>query len=324
MIIAESPAIYILYENPEWLAPLTAALDSTDVPYVKWNLAEDNFDLTSTPPDGIFYSKMSASAHTRGHLHATDLAAAVLSWLEAHECRVINGYNVLQLEIKKSEQYVALSKAGLKVPKTLVANSTETMRVASIQMGFPVIIKPNRGGKGIGVKLLWSQEDLDEFLKVTDYSEFTVDGITLIQEYVQSSNQQITRMEFIDGRLYYAVNVDTQGGFELCPADGCSIEDIACAIDGQSDGIPRFSIIQNFDIPEIKFLERLLSDNNIEVAGIEFIQNEKGERYFYDINTNTNYNTDAEELAGPDVSGIVRVAKFLKSEFLIKYPLVHS
>ena len=33
----------------------------------------------------------------------------------------------------------------------------------------------------------------------------------------------ITRAEFVGGRFLYAVEVDTSSGFELCPADACTV-----------------------------------------------------------------------------------------------------
>ena len=310
-----SSKIHILYENQEWFEPLSQTLAEAHVPHEGWDLSEGYLDLNKTPPQGIFYSKMSASAHTRGHHHATDLAAAAFAWLETHGRRVINGSAVLNLELRKTAQYLALQKAGLRIPKTVAAQGKAAIAKTAKHFSFPFILKPNRGGKGIGVKLIYSQEELDHFLANTDLSEFTIDGLVLLQEYIQSPDQTITRMEFIGGKFYYAVRVDTGGGFELCPADGCTIEGLACPVEGQEEAdAPRFTIIENFNIPELETCESFLAQNQVEVAGIEFISNEKGERFFYDVNTNTNYNTIAEREAGWKYSGMKRMCEFLKSE----------
>src|SRR3546814_8390310 len=44
-----------------------------------------------------------------------------------------------------------------------------------------------------------------------------------LQEHVATPEPVITRAEFVGGRFLYAVEVDTAGGFELCPADVCSV-----------------------------------------------------------------------------------------------------
>ena len=45
-------------------------------------------------------------------------------------------------------------------------------------------------------------------------------------------------------------------------------------------------------------LERFLTATGVEVAGIEFITGADGRTLVYDVNTNTNYNPDAEARAG--------------------------
>ena len=50
----------------------------------------------------------------------------------------------------------------------------------------------------------------------------SLDGITLLQEHVTSPGSYITRVEFIGGKYFCAVRVETEGSFELCPADPCA------------------------------------------------------------------------------------------------------
>ena len=73
-----------------------------------------------------------------------------------------------------------------------------------------------------------------------------------------------------------------------------------------------FKILDNFSNPILNKYEKVLKRNDIEIAGIEFLQNEKGEMYTYDINTNTNYNPIAEDLSKK--YGMQEIAKFLKKE----------
>ncbi len=46
--------------------------------------------------------------------------------------------------------------------------------------------------------------------------------------------------------------------------------------------------------PIIEQYKEFLKENEITVAGIEFIRSADGTIYTYDINTNTNYNSGAE------------------------------
>ena len=57
-----------------------------------------------------------------------------------------------------------------------------------------------------------------------------------------------------------------------------------------------------------------LTANEIEIAGIEFIRDESGTLFTYDVNTNTNYNARAEKDAQVPVTGMEAVACFLGEE----------
>src|SRR4029077_6411211 len=93
-----------------------------------------------------------------------------------------------------------------------------------------------------------------------------------------------------------AVEVDTSDGFELCPADACVIGDANCPV-GEA---PRDKLTIVDGIPDALGvrLERFLKVTGIEVAGIEFITGTDGRTLVYDVNTNTNYNPDAEARSG--------------------------
>src|SRR5215475_8490845 len=105
--------VHVLHENPAWYAPVGAALDALSIPHEQWLLGDAVLDLDEVPPHGVFWSRMSASSHTRGHPHAKDQTRGVLSWLESCGRRVVNGRRVLELEMSKVDQHVALRAAGL-------------------------------------------------------------------------------------------------------------------------------------------------------------------------------------------------------------------
>src|SRR5204863_10125135 len=122
------------------------------VPAPHWLPDQGMFDFAKPPPAGVFYNRMSASSHTRDHRYAAELTAAVLAWLAGHGRRVVNGPRALDLEISKSRQYAALEAAGIFIPRTVLVAGTEHLVAAARRRfdGGPVILKPNRGGKGLG------------------------------------------------------------------------------------------------------------------------------------------------------------------------------
>src|SRR5947207_2547168 len=241
--------IYVIHENEAWVEPLRAAFAALGEPYDEWFLSDGLVDLGRPPPEGVFYNRMSASSHTRGHRHAPELTAAVLAWLEMHGRRVVNDSRALQLEISKVAQYAALSKHGIRTPRTVAAVGRDNIVDAAKAMNGPFITKHNRAGKGLGVKLFQTVDALVDHVD-GDAFEDSVDGITLIQEYIKSPEPYITRVEFVGGKFLYAVRVDTTLGFELCPADVCQVGDAFCPVGEQPrDSKPRFRIVDGFRNP---------------------------------------------------------------------------
>src|SRR5262249_13397907 len=127
--------------------------------------------------------------------------------------------------------------------------------------------------------------------------EDSVDGIMLVQRYIKAPEPFITRVEFIGGQLLYAVQVDTSQGFELFPPDACRIEPPSAACPAVAPG-GKFPIAPRFEHPLIPAWQSFLAASDIGVAGIEFIADAQGRAYTYDVNTNTNYNPDAETKDG--------------------------
>ncbi|WP_100374261.1 ATP-grasp domain-containing protein [Bacillus sp. FJAT-45037] len=302
--------IYVIHENDEWTEPLRQELEKLEHPFETWHLDQGKIDLSKEPPEGIFYNRMSASSHTREHRFAAEFTGAVLDWLEAHGRVVLNTSRALKLEVSKVAQYTSLESFGIETPKTLAAVGKEhLLEAAKAFVGAPFITKHNRAGKGLGVQLFENLDALSHYVNGPTFEE-PIDGITLLQQYVKAPDSTITRCEFIGGRFFYAVQVDTSEGFELCPADACQIGDTFCPT--TNDRRDKFTILKDFDDPIIYKYEAFLLANDIHFAGIEFIRDHEGALYTYDVNTNTNYNPDAERKA--NLFGMKEIAKVLTEQ----------
>jgi hypothetical protein len=301
----ETPRIYVIHENDAWVTPLRREFEARALPYAEWFLDEGVLDLREVPPRGVFYNRMSASSHTRDHRYAAEYAAAVLAWLKRHGRTVVNGERALQLEVSKVAQYNALAAFDIETPPTLAVVGRRNIPAAAERLGFPLILKHNRGGKGLGVRLFLSAEALGEHLNGPAFEE-PVDGITLVQRYIKAPAPFITRVEFVGGQFLYAVAVDTSQGFELCPADACRVDAAdasgVCPAEGPSE---KFRILRDFAHPLVPRWQAFLAANDIGIAGVEFIVDEAGRAFTYDINTNTNYNPEAEAKDGRRGMGAV-------------------
>jgi D-alanine-D-alanine ligase-like ATP-grasp enzyme len=281
--------VHVLHENPEWMPPFAAAFAAEGVDWDETLVTGGSLDLTAEPPPGLWWSRMSASAHTRGHTAAAEHARALLDLLEAYGRRVVNGRAVLDLELSKVRQLALLRAAGVAVPRTIavVGDRPDDLLAAAAAIGPPVVAKPNRGGKGLGVTRFDSVEELAAALPTLNEP---VDGVLLVQEYVQPARPRITRAEIVGGELVYAITADTErGGFQLCPAD-------ACAVDGTPASL---FALRTEPMPAglADAYESFARWHGLEVAGFEFIETTDGRAVTYDVNTNTNYNPDVEAVA---------------------------
>lgn len=293
--------IVILHENADWLPPFRAAFDAVGLSHSEWFLGQAAIDMAALPPESVFYSRMSASHLTRGNVHAPNAAAVIFDWLALHGRQVVNGKAALGLELSKWTQHTALASAGIATPKTVLAVGAARIEAAAAKLGqAPFILKPNRGGKGLGVRLVQDIDDLRSQQAALS-AEASADDLWLVQEYCPSPDGSLTRLEFIGGKLQYAVRVNAGGAFELCPAE-------ACAIDGAP---PMFAIAKDHDQGLAAELTRFLANANVQVAGVEYLTTADGRTVVYDINTNTNYNPDAEAAAGV-MSGPDTVARYLE------------
>jgi hypothetical protein len=298
--------VYALHENPEWFPPFERAFDTAGLEYEEWLLTTGVIDLNAEPPEGVFYNRLSASSHTRDHAWSKDYTRAVLEWLEAHGRRVVNGRSVVEMEVSKVRQLTLLKAFGIDTPRTVAVVGKDDLERAASTFPTPFITKHNQGGKGLGVRRFDDLESFTEYVASDDFEE-PVDGITLLQEYLQPKAPFITRIETVGYEYIYAITADTErGGFQLCPADACELDEF---------GKPKlaaslFALRHGFYAPVIDQVLGFARKYKLEVAGFEFIETEDGRSVVYDVNTNTNYNPDVEAIAPK--SGPGAVAALLK------------
>src|SRR5262245_13789959 len=200
--------VHVLYETPAWLPQLCAGLEAEGLPYRLHEVWRGTLDLASEPEPGIYLNRMSPSSHTRGHLESVDLMVELLAWLEHHGRRVINGSRPFALEISKVKQDLALQRHGILTPRTVMAVGREELLRAASSFDGPFITKHNQGGKGLGIRLFQSADELASYL---DSDEFDPGprGQVLLQQYIRPRELFITRVEILGGRFLYALRSDT-------------------------------------------------------------------------------------------------------------------
>jgi hypothetical protein len=318
MSYAESRPIAVFYEHPDWFRPLFTELDGRGVPYVKLHADGHRFDPADpVPPFGLVFNRMSPSAYLRGRAGAIGYTTQYLAHLGRHGVRVVNGWEAWQVEISKATQLSLLEALGLPYPATRVIHDPADAAAAAVGLRFPVIVKPNIGGSGAGVRRFDSPSTLAR--AAADRAiDLGIDGTALVQEYIPAADGRIVRVEVLDGRYLYAIRIYTPGdSFNLCPADVCQsvdgaeLERAACPVDAPRNGLRVEGYRPSDDI--IAQVESIAAAAHIEIGGIEYmIDARDGRLVYYDVNALSNFVADAPRVVGFDP--FARLADWLERE----------
>ncbi len=286
--------IGILYEHPEWFKPLFAELDRRGLPYEKLDATRLVFD-PSDPESrhSLLVNRMSPSAWTRGHQSAIFLTLHYLAYLDRIGTPVLNGLRAYELELSKARQASLLAELGIAHPRTRVVSDPAGVAEAATGLSFPVLVKPNIGGSGAGIKAFASPAELAE-------AQFDsgLDGTLLVQEQLPAEGDSIVRVEILDGELLYAIRILLlPGSFNLCPADYCELPGVADGVSGR--GLP----IEAFDPPPavVADAKRIVAAAGMDLGGVEYLIDAlTGTATFYDVNALSNFVADAPNLLGFD------------------------
>jgi len=176
---------------------------------------------------------------------------------------------------------------------------------AAAGLRFPVVVKPNIGGSGAGIVRFDTPDLLAEAVR-GERIDLGIDQTALVQEYVPARGGHITRVETLDQKYLYGINVyNTGDSFNLCPADICQTTDGvelsrgACPADAPRTGIR----VEAYQPPSevVAAVERIVAASSIDVGGIEYIVDDRdGQVLYYDINALSNFVADATRVVGFD------------------------
>jgi hypothetical protein len=302
----EQRPIAILYEHADWFRPLFEALDRRGVPYVKLHADDDRFDPAEpVPPYALVLNRMSPSAYLRGRASAIGYTSQVLYHLERNDVRVVNGWHAWQVEISKAAQLSLLRSLRLPFPAARVIHDPRQAAAAAEGLRFPVIVKPNIGGSGAGVRRFDDAETLAR-AAAAGTIDLGIDGTALVQEFIPARDGRIVRVEVLNSRFLYAIRIYTPGDqFNLCPADVCQSVDgaeltrTACAVDAPKNGLR----VEGYEPPPevIADVERIMAVAGIEIGGVEYMIDERdGRLVYYDVNALSNFVADAPRVIGFD------------------------
>ncbi|MCW4025900.1 MAG: lysine biosynthesis protein LysX [Candidatus Bathyarchaeota archaeon] len=156
--------------------------------------------------------------------------------LENSGVKVINPFNVSLTCGDKLLTTMALGKAGIPVPKTLVAFTAEGVSKALEKLGYPAVIKPVVGSWGRLIALIKDRESAQAIIESREQMRNALLQIYYLQEYVERPPRDLRILVIGDdvGAASYRyspeddwrTNVARGGKSEPCPLTS-EIEDIA-------------------------------------------------------------------------------------------------
>ncbi len=304
--------IAIYYEQPHWFKPLFAELDRRGTPYVKLFAPEHFYSPDEHPEEhySCVFNRMSPSAWNRDHGDQIFYTLGFLEHLESRGVKVLNGMKAFSSELSKAGQLVLMEKLGVPYPKARVIHRPEQALAAAEGLRWPIVVKPNIGGSGAGVKRFDGESQLRHAVEAApgspDALQFGLDSTAVVQEFIPAQDDHIVRVEVLNGKYLYAIKVHITGEtFDLCPADICrttSGTDLnrgACAIDAPKSGIT----VEAFTPPAeaIADVEEIMKHSGIDIGGVEYITDARdGRRYYYDTNALSNFVADGPNVLGFD------------------------
>jgi hypothetical protein len=309
----------IYYEQQHWFKPLFAELDRRGTNYVRLNAVEHSYSAGDHPEEqySLVLNKMSPSAWNRDHGDAIFYTLGYLEHLERRSVRVVNGLKAFRTELSKAAQLSLLEELGLPYPKARVIHRASHAIAAAEGLRWPVVVKPNIGGSGAGVKRFDAPDGL-AIAAEENSLVFGLDSTALVQEFIPAREAHIVRVEVLNGRYLYAIKVHITGEtFDLCPADICRTADGvdlnrgACAIDAPKSGIS----VEGYEPPAavIAEVERIMRHAGIELGGVEYMTDDRdGQRLYYDINALSNFVADGPRVVGFDP--FARLVDWLEAE----------
>ncbi len=323
----------IYYEHPVWFERLFAELERRGTPFQKIDALTHRYDPTDLAQAArqmpVLFNRMSPSAYRRSHSQVF-YTLHYLTALEQAGVRVINGARAFRHETSKALQLSLLHALELPAPRSRVIHDAAQAVEAAAGLRYPIVVKPNVGGSGAGVRRYDSPAELARATAEPEQGageagrgtgaappDLGLDHVALVQEFIPPRGGHITRLEVVGGKFLYGIKVHLSGQtFDLCPADICrttaGVElGTACAVEAPKAGLRVEGFTPAAEI--VASAERIMRHAGIDVGGIEYLIDDRdGQLYFYDINALSNFVSDGPRVVGFDP--FVPLADYLRAE----------
>lgn len=165
--------------------------------------------------------------------------------------------------IDKVNDLVKLSLAKIEIPKTCYTRDILEYPKLAAKIGYPLIIKLVRTGKGAGVYKIESEEDLNEFVKSVGPNGKEAKNY-LLQEYIPY--QYDLRILVIGEKLFAMRRIPGEGEFRANFSLGGSVEPFDLDAEGK------------------ELAKKALNTIGISVGGVDILITADNKRYILEVN----------------------------------------
>lgn len=309
--------IALLYEHPTWSNQLIQCFRKNGIELKLLNIDELIFDTGQLDMDfDLLINRVNVMPTEQRDSAVVFHTLHFLNWLELTSVQIINGARAHYTGSSKAVQNGIFAKLRLDFPDAIAIYKVDDALTAAEKIGYPLIVKPNIGGSGSGVKKYNNPDELQQ--DITNRSlKLGVDRSGLVQEYIESDGY-IYRIEILGNQLFYAIKQRMIADqFNYCAADGCHIVEEPLKREGGLDfcAANPSAHIELFNPPNdiVAKVVSIIQEAKADVGGVEFLLNQKtGQPCFYDFNPYSNFVSHGTRLLG--FSPEQRYVDFIKAK----------
>ncbi len=277
--------IGLLYESDEWSDhKLAEEMQNCGLGVVMID-TRDPLMIEAALQCDLLISRVFASALYRGNECSHQFMTQLIERMQQVDSPplLLNPALAHGFEIDKARAGDVLQSVGIQVPKIYAKGTPlELLKPGAFEswcesVSFPLIVKPNCGGRTTHTAILNNLSELKTFLATLPQIDF------LIEEYIQPLNDFITRIEIVGGKVALVIkrSIGSSG--------------LSSYHEGSS-----YSPYENCPGSLIKKAEMAALALGFVFGSFDIIEAEQGP-YFIDANSVSNVSEDCTELLGIDL-----------------------
>lgn len=293
----DQPRIALLFEHPTWSNDLIARL--VDLGALVTPIDVGDIGGHGFGPEGqhdLWINRVNIMPQAGRSPSIVAATSHLLLSLELRGQRVINGSRAHLVGASKAAQTTLFDHLGLATPNSVAVQSILELTRAAELLRFPILVKPNVGGSGRGISRFETMAEIAEAMSA-DTVDLGLDGTGIVQEYVESADGLVHRVEFLGSDVFYATQQTLQPGlYNYCAANGGVANTAAAA---GADRAPIEIVAANNE--RVDDVRRILAGASADVGGVEYlIDQASGRAVFFDFNPYSNFLTGRDEELGFD------------------------